>query len=379
MSGLCKGIRWCAGTDMKWVKKAVDRKNKLERKEYIARKEIERYREAMDRLKEETKVVSVDEVEGDKHDDTVPENSDDHEYQPAKTAYRKSSIVDNLSTSDAKTRLSLQKQSEVTAEEEASRFPDLPIRTGLKTFDMTIIETLVIMEAKFKVDARKARELLAYIGNTIFHQKWTVAEETKDKSTEVDIEDVDTDDNAPKKKRRKLSNLTFQLPDRSTVAAYLSDFALLSFTDMAERMVEAKKENKSITYGVDDTVKAAGFRRHDVKNMHITILDEKKNRETYTSGFYPNASHTGKDAAETVKHDIAKMAVLVDFFMTDRNGSSDVMLDELDASPSRSLKCNAHVAIDKVFRNVEGIVGVANLVGRGLNKYSVLPKTVYGF
>ena len=31
----------------------------------------------MDRLKEETKVVSVDEVEGDTHDDTVPENLGD--------------------------------------------------------------------------------------------------------------------------------------------------------------------------------------------------------------------------------------------------------------------------------------------------------------
>ena len=116
-------------------------------------------------------------------------------------------FVDNLNTSDTKTHLLLKKQSKATVKV-ASRFPDLPIRTGLKTFDMTIIETLVIMESKFKVDACNAHKLLAYIGNTILHQKWTVAEETKDKSTEVDIEDVDTDDNAPKNKRRKLSNLT---------------------------------------------------------------------------------------------------------------------------------------------------------------------------
>ena len=396
-SGFCKRGVWCGGTDKKWLKKAIERKNKLERKEYIARKEIEKYRESMDRLKEEMKVVSVDEVDCDQHDEeTVPESSDDQEYQPAKTAHRNSSIVDTPNTSDIKTRLSMQRESEVTVQE-ASKFPELPIRTGLKTFDMTIIETLVIMESKFKVDARKARELLAYIGNTIFQQKWTVAAESKDGSVEVGVENEEmNDNNEPKKKRRKLSNLTYQLPDRSTVAAYLSDFALLSFTDMAERMVEAKEERKSITYGVDDTVKAAGFRRHDVKNIHVTILDDEKNRETFTSGFYPNASHTGKDAAETVKHDVAKMAVLtnntyremlslVDFFMTDRDGSSDKMLDELDVSPSRRLKCNAHVllatdvAIDKVFKDVEGIVGVANLVGRGAAHVFNSPKNSVWF
>ena len=79
---------------------------------------------------------------------------------------------------------------------------------------------------------------------------------------------------------------------------------------MAETMIRAKNENKTVTYGVDDTVKAAGFKQFDVKTMHVTVVDEDKNRETFTSGFYENASHSGKSSAETVKHDIAKMAVL---------------------------------------------------------------------
>ena len=58
--------------------------------------------------------------------------------------------------------------------------------------------------------------LVILMGNSIFHQKWIVAAETKDKSTEVDIDDAEmydnTDDSEPKKKRRKLSNLTYQLP-----------------------------------------------------------------------------------------------------------------------------------------------------------------------
>ena len=58
-----------------------------------------------------------------------------------------------------------------------------------------------------------------------------------------------------------------------------------------------------------------------MKNIHVTILDDEKNRETFTSGFYPNASHTGKDAAETVKHDVAKMAVLTNNTYRDMDSS----------------------------------------------------------
>lgn len=110
-------------------------------------------------------------------------------------------------------------------------------------------------------------------------------------------------------KRRKLSNLDHQLPDSASVAKYLSNLSLLSFTDMAERIVKSD-ECETVTYGVDDTVKDAGYKRYDVKTTHVTIEDENKNRETFTSGFYQNASHAGKIAAETVQHDVAKMDVV---------------------------------------------------------------------
>ena len=83
-----------------------------------------------------------------------------------------------------------------------------------------------------------------------------------------------------------------------------------------------------------------------------------------------------------MKHDIAKMAVLtnnsyhemlnlIDFFMSDRAGDSDVMLAEIGVSAKRRLKCNAHVllavdvALDKVFCDIETLIGVTNLIGRG--------------
>ena len=89
---------------------------------------------------------------------------------------------------------------------------------------------------------------------------------------------------------------------------------------------------------------------------HVTITADDKSRETFTSGFYENTSHTGIAAAETVKHDIAKMAILtdntyeemlglIDFFMNDRAGDSDAMLNELGIDQKYRLKCNAHILL----------------------------------
>ena len=137
---------------------------------------------------------------------------------------------------------------------------------------MDIIEALAVMEAVYKFDARKAPDLLMYIANKIFKQNWTVGEEkmqkAKDKSEELN--------DKSQKQRRNLSSLDFQLPDRATIAKIVEDFALLSYTDMTESMFRAKRKGKTVTYGADDTIKAAGHRRHDVKTIHVTIIDEYK-------------------------------------------------------------------------------------------------------
>ena len=97
---------------------------------------------------------------------------------------------------------------------------------------------------------------------------------------------------------------------------------------MAESIKNAKSNKHVVTYGIDDIRKAAGFKKFDMKTNHITIIGEDKARETYTSGFYENISHKGIHAADTIRHDIAKMAVLtdntykemediIDFFMSD--------------------------------------------------------------
>ena len=95
-------------------------------------------------------------------------------------------------------------------------------------------------------------------------------------------------------------------------------------------------------------MKAAGKKKRDMKTNRITIINEEHERQKYTSGFYENASHGGEFAAETIRHDIAKMAVItgnsyedmlkfIDFFMTDRAGDATTMLDTLNIDEERRL------------------------------------------
>ena len=94
-----------------------------------------------------------------------------------------------------------------------------------------------------------------------------------------------------------------------------------------------------VTYGTDDTVKAAGHTRWDVKTAHITIIDREKNRKSFSSVFCENISHSGEKSAH-IKNDIAKMAILtessyeemlsyMDFFMSDRASNVTKTLNAL--------------------------------------------------
>ena len=246
---------------------------------------------------------------------------------------------------------------------------------------MKVIEALVLAESVYKVEAKKSRDLLAMHANTVFEQSWMLPPENSDEQ----------DDTPSTKKRKTLGNLDHhQLPDRATVGTYLSDFSLLSFKHMSQSIVKAKSENKTVTYGTDDT-KAAGRKLHDIKTSHVTIMNEEREKETFTSGFHPNATHSSSYTAETVQHDLKEMAVLtnntyrdilgmLDYFMTDPASDSDVMLEELGIEEGRRLKCNAcvllavDVAVDKVFRDIETQLGVASLIGRGVSRVFNSPK-----
>ena len=82
-------------------------------------------------------------------------------------------------------------------------------------------------------------------------------------------------------------------------------------------------------------------------------------------------------------HTYHEILSMVDFFMTDRASESDIMLDELGVDDKKCLKCNAHVlladvALDKVCKYVETIVGVSNLIRRGASHvFNLLKNSVW--
>ena len=204
-------------------------------------------------------------------------------------------------------------------------FPKIKVRESRKTINPRITECLVVLQSVFKIDGMKCPEVLVYIANTLFNQEWKVEEWKVEGSKEEETED----------KRRK----EYVMPSLRTIMRNVSDFALLNQKRAAQAVKEAGKQNKVVTYGTDDTVKAAGHTRWDVKTAHITIIDREKNRESFSSVFCENISHSGEKSAH-IKNDIAKMAILtessyeemlsyMDFFMSDRASNVTKTLNAL--------------------------------------------------
>ena len=134
-----------------------------------------------------------------------------------------------------------------------------------------------------------------------------------------------------------------------------------------------------------------GNKKFYIKTGHITIIGNNRKRESFSTEFHLNPSHSGKEAAKTVKHDLAKMAILtsnnyedmagmIDYFMNDRAGDGELMLDELDVGKKKRLKCNANPllcvenALNKVFKDTETMMGVSNVISEGASHCFISPK-----
>ena len=134
-----------------------------------------------------------------------------------------------------------------------------------------------------------------------------------------------------------------------------------------------------MTIGLDDTAKAAGNRQYDVKSDHITIAGPSGKKNTLTIGYIENASHSSKDGTKAYEFKLNCLAILanstvdelksdIDFWMTDRAGECEILLQNLGIDSSKMLKCCAHMilgvdhAIDKVFKNTEQMIGVQKLL-----------------
>ncbi|KAL4219994.1 Cullin-2 [Mactra antiquata] len=102
-------------------------------------------------------------------------------------------------------------------------------------------------------------------------------------------------------------------------------------------------------------------------------------RKTLTTGYTENISHSGKDGTKAYEFKLKCLALLadttvndlkehIDFWMSDRAGDCNTLLQNLGVSEEKAIKCCAHLilgvdhACDKVFRNTEQHIGIQNLI-----------------
>ena len=373
--GKCPRKRACAGDDKVWIKEALERKMNIENKNEKANKKSAKIAQDQEALKKQKEVESrsVIHPEPDIPDSEYELQEDIYEVHPR---IEPSKVVQDLS---AKSILTRSNQEPLKTNECSDQ---KPVRTSYKNIDIEIIEVMVNMESQFGVEQRQVAPLLAYIMNKLGKQNWEPPNEETEK---LELEESDKEGKLGK--RKKLRDLTYVLPSRKCIHRKLEDAAFLNFKFVAETIEKTHEAGGTVTAGWDDTVKAAGHRLHDVKSGRITCVtneidsegNEKKIRHSLTTGFLPNISHSGQDSAVAVRSAISQMAVLcsvqyeemtdfIDFYMNDRAGDSDTMLDELGVEEDRRLKCNAHCilciqnAIDKVFKDRETEIGINKLI-----------------
>ena len=371
------GVQVCSrkvctsGLDSSWMKAAMARQELLEKKlNYAHRRQIRLERES------ERKKLFV----GNEAKENLNEALDMQDTPEKDLETEPSFAVPELPKAAVK-RLDFSHNMEI---------PSIPVRTGYRSVDPRVCQLLVDLESKFEIEARRSRQVLAHIANSeLFQQKWEIRD-WEDDMNENSSEETDMENNLaePEKKKRKrfTKDNTYVLPSRKTVAQYVKDSALLNFKHVADHIIAGKTEgNTTVTFGSDDTKKAAGHKTIDVKTGHITIVKSDgavTTRETFSTGYLENVSHSGSDNAAGVQSWLTQMSVLTDvpyeeilgmfdFWMNDRAGDSDASLDELGISSEKRLKCNAHIllcidqAIDKVFKDHETTFGVQKLIGLG--------------
>ena len=223
------------------------------------------------------------------------------------------------------TRSSSRQSLESNNEPGISRFPLISLRSGRYKLNPIVMKALVHCQSTYKASDNDIKSIVVDFMNMVCGQKWE-KEAIFDPEIKSD-EDSETEDEEsggrkrsmepslfenvePKKKKRRVqSDLTYRFPSRPTRRKYLRYGALLNLKYVAKKILN-KKDSEVITYGFDDATKAAGFRLFDVKTDHITINSAEMNRETFTTGFTPNLSHSGQDQTTTVKFKLQTLAVL---------------------------------------------------------------------
>ena len=260
----------------------------------------------------------------------------------------------------------------------STSFPKIPVRFGRKTMNPKVMIAAVHVSSKYDISLSTTVKIFADIMNMVVGQEWTIGSETEDENAELSENDIVDVENPAKKPRKIEEDLTYRFPSRQTLAAWLKDAAILNLKFMGD-VISNKEEGTVVTWGTDDTVKKAGHKVFDSKSNHITVKGSNNEKQTFTTGFDPNLSHTGQDSAFSINTKLKMLAVLcsstveemkghVNFWMGDRADDFTKAFELLGIQSGRVLRCSAHItigadaAVNKVFKLFENTVGIQNLI-----------------
>ncbi|KAK6167554.1 hypothetical protein SNE40_021553 [Patella caerulea] len=265
-----------------------------------------------------------------------------------------------------------------------TEFPQVKVRTGRTKLSEPLMRALVQCLSEYKVTANDLLGIAVTLANTVFGQKWqkSGSDSNGDPKEDMGCEPLSSDDEGdcdPLTLKRSKRDLTFVMPSRKCMSMYLQDASVLNL-EMVARKLTQKNSSTVVTVGIDDATKAAGHRHFHVKTDHITLKDRDSGiRETFTTGYVGNPSHTGESGADAYHYKLQWLAILadtsvndmkqmIDFWITDRAGDCSTMLEHLGVSDDKKLKCSAHIvlavdhALEKVFKDVEQKVGIEKLI-----------------
>ena len=285
VDGKCKRKAYVTKIDPKWVKEKKKEQDELELEEAKNKKKAEKIANEKKALvdsnaanastNEKVDQISLDNILGT--DESI-QRHDSNEFFSPPFNLQQSKVVKPASVQSTSTRASLLNSNQ-TKPSPSVIFPEIPVRSGYRSLNMDIVEVMVNMECRFKIEQRQVAPCLAYIMNKLAGQKWGL--ET-DEVVETEPVDEDKDANSSKRKRSELGDLTFLLPSRKSLHHRLEDASLMSFKYVAETIQKTNAAGGTVTAGTDDTVKASGHRVHDAKTGRITCVNETKGEDGST-------------------------------------------------------------------------------------------------
>ena len=95
--------------------------------------------------------------------------------------------------------------------------------------------------------------------------------------------DHDSEELSPvvKRRRKGIGHLDFVLPTRKSLRKMVAEFSLICYKDMAESIINANANGQTVSYGSDDTIKAAENKKIDIKTVYVTKNSSKRERESF--------------------------------------------------------------------------------------------------